>query len=38
LPRRGAISLGQRQAVGDVLLGCPQEDVRLAPFEEYDVD
>ena len=37
--RRGAtVGLGQRQAVRDVLLDRPQEDVGLAPVEEYDVD
>jgi hypothetical protein len=36
--RGAAIGLGQRQAVGDVLLDRPQEDVRLAPIEEYDVN
>src|SRR6266567_4349718 len=33
-----AIGLGQRQAVGDVLLDRPEEDVSLAAVEEYDVD
>jgi hypothetical protein len=33
-----AVSLGQRQAVGDILLDRAQEDVGLAAVEEYDLD
>jgi hypothetical protein len=38
LCRRAAISLGQRQAVGNVFLDRPKEGVRFASDEEFDVD